>query len=78
MSLLGGDKNWLGRSLDLTTFDFFLWGKLGAQVFKHRLRALEELKAVMLEEVFARSIQYRTGVFVLASVYRSRADNWAI
>jgi len=33
--------------------DFFLWGHLKAEIYKHRLKDLEEIKAVIIEEIAA-------------------------
>lgn len=44
---LRGDIPWPARSPDLTPCDFFLWGYLKGQVFKHRPRTVRELKDVM-------------------------------
>ena len=42
--------SWPARSPDLTLCDYFLWGYLKAEVFKHRPRTLQALKdAIRLE-----------------------------
>ena len=47
---LRGDISWPARSQDLTPCDYFLWGYLKAEVFKHRPRSLQALKdAIRLE-----------------------------
>jgi len=47
---LRGDISWPARSPDLTPCDYFLWGYLKAEVFKHRPRTLQALKdAIRLE-----------------------------
>jgi len=47
---LRGHISWPARSPDLTPCDYFLWGYLKAEVFKHRPRTLQELKdAIRLE-----------------------------
>ena len=47
---LRGDISWPARSPDLTPCDYFLWGYLKAEVFKHRPRTLQVLKdAIRLE-----------------------------
>jgi hypothetical protein len=38
------------RSPDLSHCDFFLWGYLKAEVFKHRPRSLDQLKEAIQEE----------------------------
>lgn len=47
----GGDIVWPARSPDLTPCDFFLWGYLKAEVFKHRPRNLQDLKQAIRDEV---------------------------
>lgn len=61
---LRGDISWPARSPDLTSCDFFLWGYLKAQVFKHRPTTVRQLKeAIRLEirripqEMLARVMQ---------------------
>jgi len=50
MISLRGDISWPARSPDLTPCDYFLWGYLKAEVFKHRPRTLQALKdAIRLE-----------------------------
>jgi len=44
---------WPARSPDLSTCDFFLWGYVEKMVFKHRPRALEDLKEQVAEEISA-------------------------
>jgi len=47
---LRGDISWPVLSSDLTACDYFLWGYLKAEVFKHRPRTLQALKdAIRLE-----------------------------
>jgi hypothetical protein len=41
---------WPLRSPDLSPCDFFLWGYLKAEVFKHRPRSLYQLKEAIQEE----------------------------
>jgi hypothetical protein len=41
---------WPPRSPDLSPRDFFLWGYLKAEVFKHRPRSLDRLKEAIQEE----------------------------
>lgn len=48
-----GDINWPPRSPDLAPCDFFLWGHLKAEVYKHRPKNLEELKAAIIQEIAA-------------------------
>lgn len=48
---LHGDIAWPPRSPDLTPCDYFLWGYLKAQVYKHRPRTMEALKEVITQEV---------------------------
>lgn len=43
--------SWPPRSPDLSPCDFFLWGYLKAEVFKHRPRTIEELKEAIVEEI---------------------------
>ena len=50
---LRGDIGWPGRSTDLTTCDFFLWGYLKVEVYKHRPQTLKALKDAICEEVAA-------------------------
>jgi len=47
------DIGWPARSLDLTPCDFFLWGYLKAEVYKHRPQTLKALKTAIREEVVA-------------------------
>ncbi|KAL4096725.1 hypothetical protein QTP88_021620 [Uroleucon formosanum] len=42
---------WPPRSPDLSPCDYFLWGYLKAEVFKHRPRTIEELKKTIREEI---------------------------
>jgi hypothetical protein len=42
---------WPPRSPDLSPCDFFLWGYLKAEVFKHRPRSLDQLKEAIQEEI---------------------------
>ena len=42
---------WPPRSPDLSPRDFFLWGYLKAEVFKHRPRSLDQLKEAIREEI---------------------------
>jgi len=48
---LRGDISWPARSPDLTPGDYFLWGYLKAEVFKHRPRTLQALKDAIFLEV---------------------------
>jgi hypothetical protein len=41
---------WPPRSPDLSPCDFFLWGYLQAEVFKHRPWSLDQLKEAIQEE----------------------------
>jgi hypothetical protein len=50
---LRGDIGWPARSPDLTPCDFFLWGYLKAEVYKHRPQTLKALKDAIREEVAA-------------------------
>ena len=50
---LRGDIGWPARSPDLTPCDFFLWGYLKAEVYKHRPQTLKALKDAICEEVAA-------------------------
>ena len=45
------DISWPPRSPDLSPCDFFLWGYLKAEVFKHRPRTIEELKEAIVEAI---------------------------
>ena len=45
------------RSSDLSPCDFFLWGYLKAEVYKHRPRTLQELKDVIRQEVAANPME---------------------
>jgi hypothetical protein len=42
--------SWPPSSPDLSPCDFFLWGYLKAEVFKHRPRSLDQLKEAIQEE----------------------------
>ena len=59
---LRGDISWPPRSPDLSPCDFFLWGYLKAEVYKHRPRNLQELKHAIRQEVAAipREVTRRT------------------
>lgn len=46
-----GDVPWPARSPDLAPCDFFLWGHLKAEVFKHRPRTLPDLRNAIQEEI---------------------------
>ncbi|PNF25374.1 hypothetical protein B7P43_G10917, partial [Cryptotermes secundus] len=48
---LRGDVLWATHSPDLTPCDFFLWGYLKVEVFKHRPTNLLQLKNVIRQEV---------------------------
>jgi hypothetical protein len=48
---LRGDIPWPARSPDLTPCDFFLWGYLTAEVYKHRPRNLQTLKEAIRTEI---------------------------
>jgi [histone H3]-lysine36 N-dimethyltransferase SETMAR len=48
-----GDVCWPARSPDLAPCDFFLWGYLKAEVYKHRPKSLDELKAAIRQEIEA-------------------------
>lgn len=48
-----GDINWPPRSPDLAPCDFFLWGHLKAEAYKHRPKNLKELKAAIIQEIAA-------------------------
>ena len=48
---LRGDIGWLAGSPDLTPCDFFLWGYLKAEIYKHRPQTLKALKEAIREEV---------------------------
>ena len=48
---LRGDISWPARSPDLTSCDYFLWGYLKAEVFKHRPRTPQALKDAICLEV---------------------------
>jgi hypothetical protein len=48
---LRGDNPWPARSPDLTPCDFFLWGYLKAEVYKHRPRNLQTLNEAIRTEI---------------------------
>ena len=50
---LRGDIAWPPRSPDLSPCDFFLWGHLKAQVYKHRPTTLQALKEAITQAVAA-------------------------
>jgi len=50
---LRGDIGWPALSPDLTHCDFFLWGYLKAEVYKHRPQTLKALKDAIHEKVAA-------------------------
>jgi len=50
---LRGDIGWPALSPGLTPCDFFLWGYLKAEVYKHRPQTLKSLKDATREEVAA-------------------------
>ena len=50
---LRGDIGWPARSPDLTPCDFFLWGYLKAEVYKHRPQTVKALKDAIREKVAA-------------------------
>jgi hypothetical protein len=45
---------WPARSPDLAPCDFFLWGHLKAEVYKHRPHTLDELKTAIPPDMTAR------------------------
>ena len=59
---LRGDISWPPRSPDISPPDFFLWGYLMTEMYKHRPRNLQELKDVIRQEVAAipREVTRRT------------------
>jgi len=50
---LRADIGWQARSPDLSMCDFFLWGYLKDEVFRHRPHTIEEIKQKISEEVEA-------------------------
>jgi hypothetical protein len=50
---LRGDITWPPKSPDLSPCDYFLWGYLKAQVYKHRPTILQTLKEAITQEVAA-------------------------
>lgn len=46
-----GDVPWPARSPDIAPCDFFLWGYLKAEVYKHRPRTLPALRNAIQEEI---------------------------
>lgn len=48
---LRGDITWPARSPDIAPCDFFLWGYLKAEVFKHRPTTLLQLKNCIRQEI---------------------------
>jgi len=52
-SSLRDDIGWPARTPDLTTCDFFLWGYLKAEAYKHRPQTLKALKEAIRGEVVA-------------------------
>ena len=50
---LRGDVGWPARSPDLAPCDFFLWGYLKANVYKHRPKTIEQLKSAICQEIDA-------------------------
>ena len=46
-----GDIPWPARSPDLGPCDFFAWGYLKGEVYRHRPRNLVELKMAIREEI---------------------------
>ena len=46
-----GDIGWPARSPDLAPCDFFLWGYLKEQVYKHKPQTIEELKARITHKI---------------------------
>ena len=46
-----GDISWPAQSPDLTPCDFFLWGYLKGEVYKHGPRNLVELRMAIREEI---------------------------
>lgn len=53
---------WPPRSPDLSPCDYFLWGYLKAEVFKHRPRTIQELKEAIREEISAIPLDMLTKV----------------
>lgn len=66
---LRGDVPWRVRSPDLTPCNFFLWGYLKAEVYKHRSRTLRQLKDAIPVEI--RRISQEMFVRVMQN-YRNR------
>ena len=46
-----GDVPWPPRTPDLSTCDFFLWGYFKSRVYTHKPRMLNDLKAVIRQEI---------------------------
>ena len=46
-----GHIGWPARSPDLAPCDFFLWGYLKEQVYKHKPQTIEELKARITQKI---------------------------
>ena len=48
---LCGDVGWPARSPDIAPCDYFLWGYLKAEVYKHRPTTIDELKAAISQTI---------------------------
>ena len=46
-----GDVVWPARSLDLSPFDYFLWGYLKGKVYRNKPTNITQLKAAIEEEI---------------------------
>ena len=47
----GGPISWAPRSPDLTPLDFFLWGYVKTNVYKTRVRDLDDLREKITREI---------------------------
>jgi hypothetical protein len=47
----GGPISWAPRSPDLSPLDFFLWGYIRTNIYKTRIKDLDDLKTRITEEI---------------------------
>ena len=78
-SHLHGDILELAHSLNLSFCNYFLWGYLKAQVFKHSLQTTEELKDFICHEIVPiPDTTSRTSRWDFRSVLLMKASLWMI
>jgi len=77
-----GDINWPSRSPDIAPCDFFLWGHLKAEIYKHRPKNLKELTSRNNSRNRSNSTgndraSYAKFLFPPSSLYHQRRSSYA-